>query len=166
MGRNYVERSREEMDALLVEQLGFQVVPLKGCHEVVYERQIVSKKGVEHPYKVRVYSSVHVSTGRTRDLGKDAIRVVLIPTEGLAQFPMKVLGEGRDTKAGRRINRTKGAMDNLRRRVVQYFEFVIKYRCPDCGSLMAVRSSSHGKFLGCRSYPDCKGTRPYPDSLD
>lgn len=164
-GRNYVERTREEFDALLVEQMGFSVVPLEGTYEVVYQRQVVSKNGVEHPYLVRVYSSVLGYQGKTRDCGADAIRVVLIPLEGeYAGRPTKVLGEGKG-KAGRRINRTKGAMENLRKRVTQYFQLVIKYRCPKCGSLMAVRNSAKGKFLGCRSYPECNGSRPLPEEL-
>ena len=32
-------------------------------------------------------------------------------------------------------------------------------RCPDCDGPMVARSSQHGKFWGCASYPRCKGTR-------
>lgn len=35
-------------------------------------------------------------------------------------------------------------------------------KCPDCGGPMVPRTSQHGKFWGCQSYPRCKGTR---DSL-
>lgn len=35
--------------------------------------------------------------------------------------------------------------------------------CPQCGTLMALRTAKSGKnpgsqFWGCTSYPDCKGT--------
>lgn len=37
--------------------------------------------------------------------------------------------------------------------------------CPQCGSLMALRTAKSGKntgsqFWGCKNYPDCKGTAP------
>ena len=34
--------------------------------------------------------------------------------------------------------------------------------CPDCSGAMVPRTSSYGKFWGCKDYPKCKGTR---DSL-
>lgn len=37
-------------------------------------------------------------------------------------------------------------------------------KCPECGSAMVERSSSKGPFLGCTSYPDCRGTRKIPAS--
>lgn len=30
--------------------------------------------------------------------------------------------------------------------------------CPECGSLMILRDSKHGKFYGCSTFPVCKGT--------
>jgi four helix bundle suffix protein len=38
-------------------------------------------------------------------------------------------------------------------------------KCPQCGSLMALRTAKSGKnagqqFWGCTKYPDCKGTQP------
>jgi len=35
-------------------------------------------------------------------------------------------------------------------------------RCPLCGSTLVVRYSVNGAFLGCSSYPDCKGLIPMP----
>lgn len=32
-------------------------------------------------------------------------------------------------------------------------------KCPDCDGEMTPRTSQHGKFWGCKSYPRCKGTR-------
>ncbi len=31
--------------------------------------------------------------------------------------------------------------------------------CPECGSEMISRKGQYGNFWGCKSYPDCKGTR-------
>ncbi|MBN1808877.1 MAG: type I DNA topoisomerase [Planctomycetes bacterium] len=36
--------------------------------------------------------------------------------------------------------------------------------CPECGSPMVVRLSRRGKFLGCSTFPKCKGTSPVPGS--
>ncbi|WP_232281471.1 topoisomerase DNA-binding C4 zinc finger domain-containing protein, partial [Yersinia enterocolitica] len=27
--------------------------------------------------------------------------------------------------------------------------------CPECGSVLVIRSGGHGPFLGCSHYPDC-----------
>jgi len=35
-------------------------------------------------------------------------------------------------------------------------------RCPLCGSTLVVRYSVNGAFLGCSSYPECKGLIPMP----
>ncbi len=32
--------------------------------------------------------------------------------------------------------------------------------CDKCGAPMAVRSGKRGRFLGCTTYPDCRGTKP------
>lgn len=32
-------------------------------------------------------------------------------------------------------------------------------KCPDCNGPMTPRSSSFGKFWGCKRFPSCKGTR-------
>lgn len=36
------------------------------------------------------------------------------------------------------------------------------YSCLKCGGGMKRRKGKRGAFLGCTSYPDCKGTRPAP----
>lgn len=160
MGRYYVERTKEEMDALLIGKYKFRHVDLHGTAEYVYQRD-----GVHVPFSVRVYSSVDVRTGHTRDCGDDAIRVVMVDqSTGRAT---KIMGEARNQKTGTRINRTKGAMDNLEKRVRQYLLMGTKdYTCPKCGGLMAVRKGPNGKFLGCRAYPECNGTRPAPDFVE
>lgn len=157
MGKNYVERTKEEMDALLIEKYKFRLVRLEGTAEYVYQRD-----GVQIPYSIRVYSSVDVRTGRTRDCGDDAIRVVMVhQATGKAK---KIMGEKANASTGTRINRTKNAMVNLEKRVRQYMLMGTFYRCEKCGGLMAVRTNkSNGeKFLGCLDYPECNGTRPAP----
>jgi len=34
--------------------------------------------------------------------------------------------------------------------------------CPRCGAPMVLRHGKHGAFLGCSTYPRCRGTRPVP----
>lgn len=160
MGRNYVERTKNEMDELLVGKYRFRLINLSGVAEYVYQRE-----GVHVPYSVRIYSSVDVRTGRTRDCGDDAIRVVMVNRSG---HPLKVMGEKRNTKIGTRINRTKGALDNLEKRVRQYLTMgTPDYLCPQCKSLMAVRRGGNGPFLGCTEWKSgnegCSGTRQAPE---
>jgi len=33
-------------------------------------------------------------------------------------------------------------------------------QCPKCGSGMVDRNGPHGRFWGCKRFPDCRGTRP------
>lgn len=37
----------------------------------------------------------------------------------------------------------------------------VSVSCPHCGGSMIERRSARGRFWGCRSYPRCKGTRPF-----
>ena len=30
-------------------------------------------------------------------------------------------------------------------------------RCPECGSIMYLKTSKYGQFYGCSNYPKCKG---------
>lgn len=39
-------------------------------------------------------------------------------------------------------------------------------RCPKCGLVMTSRTGSRGDFWGCKSYPNCKGTRSWDPKLD
>ncbi len=41
----------------------------------------------------------------------------------------------------------------------------VQETCPECGGAMKLRSSRRGYFLGCASYPKCKGTRQAPAEL-
>ncbi len=34
-------------------------------------------------------------------------------------------------------------------------------KCPDCGKNLIIKSSRHGKFIGCSGFPDCRYTRNY-----
>jgi RNase P protein component len=152
----YVPVTEDDMRNLLQHEMGFHQVWLDGTHELVFERQVENTSGKKWNYGVRVYTSV--ANGSTRDCGEDAIRVILVPTDTGPRFALKVLGEG-NSKAGKRIYRTKNAMNNLRERCREYFRHVMSHQCPKCESVMAVRKGSKGDFLGCVNYPKCDGTK-------
>ena len=35
----------------------------------------------------------------------------------------------------------------------------VKEKCPLCGANMVIRKGPYGRFLGCSSYPHCKGMK-------
>jgi len=154
-GSRYVEIDETEMRDLLESEMGFTQVRIDGTYELVFERQVETKGGKTFPYKVRVYSSIF--GGASRGCGEDAIRVVLVDME--TDRPMKIMGEGKKGKAGRRIYRTKSALTNLRDRCRDYFRHVMLNSCPKCGKVMAIRKGKNGDFLGCTGYPECNGTK-------
>jgi hypothetical protein len=165
----YVNVPEADMRVLLEDECGFEQVPNNG--ELVFQRQVVSAKGREFPYAVRVYSSV--IRGETRDVGEDAIRVVLMNTD--TDRPVKIMGEGRKnkdrkSKAGSRIyrtaprgipteNRVAELLGRLRDRCRDYFYHVVANQCPKCDSALALRQGPSGDFYGCTSYPDCRHTQ-------
>jgi len=168
MAATYVPISVEEMEALMLDKLGFEdVTQREGTIERIFEKQIVSASGIEYPYAVRVYSSIYPHGSKA--CGKDAIRVVLIDLE--EKNPKfrhkKILGEGKVGKAGRRIHRTEKAMINLEKRVKQYIWHVISNPCPKCGSLMAIkkRKDNGKKFFSCTKWitTKCTGSNVFVD---
>ena len=67
---NFVIIEKEKFESYLPD--GFKMVDVPNCKEMVY--QIPTKK--EH-VEIRIYSSVDVRTKKSRELGSDAVRVVL-----------------------------------------------------------------------------------------
>lgn len=150
MGSRYVPITRDEMEDMIVKEMGFHEVPLEGTFERVYERQIVVH-GKEIPFKIRVYSTIDFNTDRSRDCAADAIRVGLVNTE-----------TGRYMKKEHRTHRTMNALTNMRERARDIWKFAAHHLtegCPKCDSSMAVRKGRNGLFLGCTQYPKCNGTR-------
>jgi DNA topoisomerase-1 len=39
------------------------------------------------------------------------------------------------------------------------------YPCPECGKPMVVRRSRSGEFLGCSTFPKCRGTKSMPTGV-
>lgn len=157
--KRYVEISETEMTAMMEDRFGFTQEFFPGTTEIVWQKQVQTDSGKKFPYAVRVYSSI--AYGASRACGEDAIRVVIINLD--TGRPIKL--QPTKGKAGKRIYRTKGAMSNLATRIHESFAYVAnpEYQCPECNSLLVTRKGKYGEFLGCTSYPDCRGTRKIND---
>jgi hypothetical protein len=152
MSQQYVSITREEFeDTIFYRKNGkrneFQQVDLDGVWELVYEHPVHGT-----PLVIRVYSSIHVTSGKSRDVGKDAIRITLVDKEN---------DDGLDKT--KRINRVPGWQDRLRKRVLKLYNQIktkddkeFKF-CHRCGSIMKTLTTrkegpnKDKKFLKCVS---------------
>lgn len=155
MGERYVPIRIGEMHKVLGERCGFtQLEPgsvkfgNRTCKEHIYERQVVSKSGIDYHCKIRVYTSVDIRTSVTRDCASDAIRVVVINDAG---YPIKRDGKGREA----RIYRTKNAKTNLYERCREIFKWAMENACQTCYHPLVERTvkkegpNQGRKFLTC-----------------
>jgi hypothetical protein len=153
----YVNVTESDFRTVVETAMGFSEIRIQGTTELVFERQ-VSRNGEPTGYKVRVLSSV--AYGATRDVGEDAIRVQLIDEK--TGYPIRVHGEKRGQKVGKRINRTaptglpehertEALLERVRERCREFYGFAQKNICPDCGTIMAHRKGKYGKFKSCMS---------------
>jgi hypothetical protein len=135
--------------AKAMREIGFKEVSLPGTWEHVWEREILCRLS-QGRYKVRILSSVDMQTGVTRDRAADAIHVLLLDTNRNDRVVLNL-----------RVNRTERALTNTVKRAREAYGYVSahpEHHCT-CGSLMVVRQSKRGEFLGCTNYPECKETR-------
>jgi len=149
MSSRYRPINRSEF-AKMMGEMGFEEVKVSGCSEHVYERMIPRNDGSPPRFSVRIFSSVDVATGMTRDCGEDAIRILLQDHD--IKRPVQSW----------RAFRTENALTNMRERAREAWKFAVNQanRC-DCGSFMVERKSkSRGPFLGCAAFPVCRKTRP------
>lgn len=155
----YVRFSAEQLDAILLPH-GFRRRKLPGVFEFVYDAPVRFKSGRELPMLTRVYSSIDVNTGWTRDNGADSIKVILmdqyVREERQDRFP-----DGMPIKASeQRVFRTKNAFDNIKKRLRMLYYYADAHSCPHCGHVLQERKTREGKpFLGCIRYPLCKGAK-------
>lgn len=104
---------------------------------------------------LKVYSSVQRDSDHSRDVGGDAIRVVLADAGGEPKH-----------EAYTRINRTGNWETKLRIRISQVLKSIgFDVDCPRCGEMLYLRWNRHdnSRFLGCSMWPDCNGTRAFYD---
>jgi hypothetical protein len=111
---------------------------------------------------VRVYTSLSAGAQSVRECGEDAIRIV-VGWEVDGKFkPLrpsrKVLRTAPQGPDEERVNAFLGRLRNLMREA--YRQAAEIPACPKCRAAMALRKSKNGKFWGCTSFPECRGTRP------
>jgi hypothetical protein len=141
----YQPIAENEMREFLGNQ-GFSEVKVDRCQELVMGK--VVRKG-NHPVCVRVYTSI--SHGAGREVGEDAIRVVLVTKDEKAG--VVVFGKSR------RVYRVEGWKANLQNRLDSWDEN-LGPQCPKCGGWMALRKGKNGEFWGCSLFraTGCKGS--------
>lgn len=140
MPPRYTNITLQEMKNIL-EALGFEYVDMRSINDYVTTEYVFQKyldKGNKQ-YTLRIYTSVSKYTDDSRDVGTDAIRLVIY-TDG------KHIAEGR-------TNRTQNWKKNLVERITKWNEMF--KLCPQCGNVLKERVGKFGMFMGCTSYPQC-----------
>ena len=145
-GSRFRPFTRQQFEVLMNE-MGFLEISRLGTFEHTYERLIANVPS-DRRFAVRIYSTVDVGTGVTRQNGSDAIRVMVYDT--LRNRPVTDWN----------VHRTTNAFTNTKERAREAWRYVLnsKHHCT-CGCMMVERNGKHGPFLGCTNYPKCKNTR-------
>jgi hypothetical protein len=132
-------------------EVGFQEVDLPNTEEYAFERVIVCKRAEDRPgrFTIRIFSSVDKRSGVTREIGSDAIRILLLDAkrDGPVMSWM--------------VKRTINAHTNVVQRARDAWGYVSlhpEHHC-SCGHLMVARKSKGKAFLGCSAFPECKKTK-------
>jgi hypothetical protein len=143
----YHEISEKEFREF-AETHGFQQITLPNTNEIVFGRIIQPR------ISMRIYSSV---TGdNSRDVGEDAIRVVLAarqPDGGIKVF-----------HSATRVHRVAGWKKNLIKRMEETEKTPVAW-CGCCNRIMVMRKKAAPDavpFFGCSGFPECRSTQPYP----
>jgi len=136
MGKRYVNITKDEMEAFLLER-GFQQMEIAGTRELVFGR-VFTQDG--HKVSLRILTAINPS-GESRDCGSDAIRV--------QAFWMH---DGEPVPVGRfqRCLRTKGWRQNIFDAIERAFDQKHWKICPKCGNPMVWRDK--GEFFGCVNF--------------
>lgn len=142
---------------LSMDEIGFEQIDLPEAMEFAFERVIncASTKDRPNRFKIRIMSSVDQRTLMTREVGADAIRILLLDTQPMGGKKDKIV---KDWTAFRTTN----GLQNTLQRARDAWGYVSKHpehHC-SCGSLMVERKGKSGKFLGCTGYPECRQTKP------
>lgn len=155
MPRTYVNVTIKQMTDFLTARGFKRVYPLR-TSEAVFAKRV----GHEQQLSLRVYTGINPD-GNSRDIGKDAIRVQL-------SWRYDVNSDSKILKPMGRVphvKRIQSWRDNLAKRLDNWQDMWQVETCPKCGSALAPRQRKASKgvekasyFLGCVSYPKCKGT--------
>ena len=133
--------TQSDLDEFLGPQ-GFKAIPVEGVRELVYAKR-ADADGLA--LSLRVYTGVNPD-GRSRDVGEDAMRVVL--------FWRRPDGEIVKCATSKRVHRVKGWRSNLQDRIDNT---KVEKRC-ECGAPMIRRKRKADKreFFGCSTFPVCR----------
>ena len=160
MASRYVEISKDQMDSVLIADCGFQIVPTAGTWEYVYQRQVSTRGGQKFQMAVKVLSSVDLNSNRTRPMGEDSIKVMLM-NMARPEFPQGLpISTKHWPQATQRLFRTKNALPSLKLACQTMFRTGIAIACPLCMGPLLPRKSQKGPFYGCSTFPVCWGTKP------
>lgn len=145
----------------LMDEMRFRQVDLSNTMEFVFEHSVqcsLTANALDR-FKIRIMSSVDVRSNVTREVGSDAIRVLLLDMQPTGKEPgqTKIVMDWS-------VHRTTNALSNTRERAREAYGYVSKHpehHC-SCGSLMALRTTKKtgSTFLGCTAFPACKETKP------
>jgi len=159
----YYNISIEEMNEFLVRQ-GFTRIPqemLPNTRELVYGKRV---DAIGIPLTIRVYTGID-SSGQSRDVGEDAMRVVLFTKIPDVQNPSKMVTK--QLFGSKRVHRVAGWAKNLQSRINEVIEKAKQQKiCDKCGLPMILRegksktTGSPYSFYGCSGYPSCTNTKP------
>jgi len=132
----------------------YEVITLQDMNDVLLVRGFkrIDLPIGEHVYEkvidtchIRIYTSIDKRNGKSRDIGADAIRIVIVDSRG--DF---ISGE-------KRINRSHNWQIRLNARIDNWSDGITW--CDRCGNPMKLRKGKFGEFLGCAAYPLCKNTK-------
>lgn len=132
----YVDIKIEEFEELMNEfRLG--LVPSKNSQEYVYGGTIFD----DDRFAIKIFSSIHKNNNVSRNVGKDAIKIVAIyyDDNNRAWVVSKF----------KKIYRTKNWAFNLRTRIINIKYSFVGNPCNKCGAGMIIRGGRNGYFYGC-----------------
>lgn len=150
----YDSFTREEFEEELPE--GFEEIVVLRTKEYVYE------KNLDDEFSIRIHSSVDRRNNKSRDSGKDAIRVSLFhrPTEEIV---------GYDSRTHRLVDEEglptwpKNMRKKIKKLEEQYKAMITE--CPFCGAPLKRVDKNRG-FFGCTKFPECGYTTEADENGD
>ena len=146
MAARYVEISAEEFNSFATEN-HFTQIEYPRAREIVYAREAQAGHA-----RILIFSSIHTGNGKGRDVGKDAIRVI-VQAKIDNDIGWRVIHKGK------RVHRVENWRKNLDTRIVEAIDHVHPDPCPECGHAMRLREGKFGWFYSCIMWPttQCQG---------
>lgn len=135
MPPRYTQITLQEMKTEL-EANGFEYYNDPSAMEYVFQKYV--DRG-DSRITLKLYTSIAKFTDDSRDVGTDAIRLVVMGNG-------RVFGEGR-------VNRTQNWLKNMKTRIYTW-DYLYK-PCPQCGYPLKERVGKYGAFMGCTTFPSC-----------